>query len=208
MISKNNKRGANRRVIQNKSPNPPMFQQEPIQKRKFRFKAFQGSGFNNTIYESDLLDLACMATGSTSAYRRYESVKLDKVEVWCANGNGALSNDINLEWLNTNFIGGSGGTVSDTALGTANIAHISSKPPKNSKADFWLSGSIVSEPVFNLECPQGSIVDITVRYVDRDSESARLVTGSVSGAVVGTNYLRYLDSSGAKLLEPVNGNVI
>lgn len=145
-----------------------------------------------------------MATAPTAAYRVMDGIKLKSVEIWAANAAGNVSNTVELEWVPTNYAGNSGKTLTDTAMGVSNIAHIYAKPPKDSGASFWVSGNPSSSiNFFRLTIPEGSIVDVTCLVSMKDNDVAASVLGSVSGATAGTFYYRPLDSNGSKLLVPL-----
>jgi len=91
--------------------------------------------------------------------------------------------------------GGPGWTISDTAIGINDIAHICAKPAKGSRADFWLAN--LGNTVCEIVCPQGTVIDLTVDMCFVDSEAPVAVTGAVVLATVGKFYYRPLDSTNA-----------
>jgi hypothetical protein len=214
-VAKNsNKRGANRRVTQNKSPNkgyknPPQIDCPIRQKHRFRYEETQDGGADVTIYNKDLLDLVCMATASNVAYRVLDGVKLDLVEMWSCNNPSIsnYSNQITLEWLNTQYSGAPGNTYTDQAMGATDIAHICARPPKEAGSAFWIADGDRT-PLFNMRLPQYTIVDIVVEVVFADTDSAILVSGAVAGATLGQLYYRYLDSNSGQTLRPTGANYI
>lgn len=204
--------GASRRVIQKKSPtgtkNPKQLQTNIQTSHTFRFYCNDG-GANINISNADLLDLMCFATGATTAYRVLDGIKLSHVEAWSANGSGAVSNTIQIEWLPTNYAGDSGKVVTDTAIGVTDIAHVFTRVPKLSGASFWVSGNpSTSINFFSMTLPPGSVVDVHCTISMKENDIAAAVLGSVSGATAGTFYYRYLDSNGSKLLAPLGAYAI
>jgi len=207
-----NKSGAKRRVTQKKSPqgtkNPKQLQSNITVSHTFRYVSSAG-GANINISNMDLIDTMCCATTSTAAYRSLDGIKLKAVEIWSANSAGNSSNTIELEWVPVNYAGNSGVTITDTAVGISDIAHIYARPPKDSGASFWVSGNpSTSLNFFRMTIPEGAIVDVTCQLSFKDNDIAVAVNGSVSGATAGTFYYRYLDSNGSKLLAPLGAYAI
>jgi hypothetical protein len=179
---------------------------------RFRY-VNNGSAYSGNISFEDVADSMCVATAAAVAYRLFDAVKIKEVEVWCANAAGDAANTVEIEWLNTLLIGGPGSTISDTALGLHDIAHVVARPPKGSKADFWLDNSTGLSGgdfnIFRLACPKGSVVDITLECAIYDNDTAVAVTGAVAGATVGKTYARPLDSAqGTAILVPVSYDFI
>ncbi len=213
-----NKRAASSRVSQNKSPresgnqNPPMLDVSIHASHRFRF-VNNGSAFTGAISFEDLQDLMCVATGATAAFRLWDAVKLKEVEVWGANSAGNASNTVQVEYLDSLLLGGPGKTFSDTALGLQNIAHVRCKPPKGSRASFWLNNTTGAPGndynLFNLNVPLGGVVDISLEFVFYDNDNPVAVTGTVTGATVGKTYCRALDSAqNTAILLPVGYDTI
>jgi hypothetical protein len=155
----------------------------------------------------------CVATAAAVAYRLFDAIRIKEVEVWGGNSAGDAANTVEIEWLDTLLIGGPGMTISDTALGLNDIAHVISRPPKGSKSAFWLNNSTgLSGGDFNilrLACPKGSVIDIVLECVLYDNDTAVLVTGAVAGATTGKTYARPLDSAqGTAILVPVSYDFI
>jgi hypothetical protein len=186
--------------IQQALPNPPQWSSTVTTAYVQRFVAT--SGINGVVIDTtELFDLKCVATTATSAARIFGGLKVTGIEIWAANSSATASNTIQLEWLTQNpFFGAPSRIVSDTAIGTSNVAHIKTKPPRNSFAAEWLP--ITPEPngdpapsVFSIVCPQGSIVDVHMVVALRDIEGASFVSGTVAAATTGILYTRHLDST-------------
>lgn len=131
--------------------------------------------------------------------------------MWCANTSASASNTIICEWFTNNpYLGSSSKIYSDTAIGTTNVAHVHCKPPKESYSSAWLP-NISADPytVFNLTCPQGTIIDVNMTVELVDDEAPIAITGTISGASSGTLYTRPLDSIGVTpSLIPIGVNTI
>ncbi len=154
------------------------------------------SGINYALTAIDFLDLMCVATGANVAYRICDSVRLKELEMWCANSSGSSSNTVQAEFSALGgYSGSSGLTFNDTALGLSDIAHVRAKPPVGSLASFWLGNSSNSTLV-TVTGPQGTVIDVVLDISIMDTESAVVVTGTVSGATTGKMYCRPLPNSG------------
>lgn len=199
LVAKNVKRGASRRVLQNKTPkkgykSPPQNSNTVISRHRFRFVANGAGGLTRTLNDRDFLDLLCVATGAAVAYRVLAGVKIIEIEMWSANS-GVAANTVQIEWSETSGTGGPGMTLSDTAIGINDIAHICAKPLKESRASFWLAN--LGNTVCEIVCPQGTVVDVTLDICFFDSEAPIAVTGAVAAATTGKFYYRPLDSTNA-----------
>lgn len=171
---------------------------------RFRFVA-NGAGSTATISRIGLIDLLCVATGATTAYRVIDAFKIKSVELWSANGLSPDSNTCEIEWLATDNIGNSS-TFNDTAVGVNDVAHVFAKPPVGSIASFWNQSSHGSTDVslFRIAVPDGGLIDVVLSVILYDSDTPIAVTGAVAGATQGKFYCRSLDSaSGGSTLLPV-----
>jgi hypothetical protein len=214
---KNNKRAAIGKVSQNKSsglggiPNPPQWSSTIKTNFRQRFIATAAVNSGRQITNVELLDLKCVATAANAAYRLFYGLKINQIEMWAANSSATASNTIELEWYTNNpAYGTDSKIITDTAVGTTNVAHIRAKPPKDSFSGAWLPYLSTAYAVFDLTVPQGTIIDIdfTVSFIDDESAIA-VTAGAVAGATVGTLYTRYLDSAaGTPLIYPIATNII
>jgi len=97
---------------------------------------------------------------------------------------------ISLEWLRTYPYGNKTSIITDTALGSAVAAHVHTKPPKDSYASVWLSGSDEPKPLFQLSLCRGTIIDITLSYViNLDAQSISANVGAVPAYPPGTLFV-------------------
>jgi hypothetical protein len=159
----------------------------------------------------ELLDLKCVATSAIAAYRLLYGLKINSIEMWAANSSAIASNTIQVEWYTNNPAYGTDSKIfTDTAVGTTNVAYVRAKPPRGSFTGSWLPYLATAYAVFDITCPEGTVVDIdfTVSFIDDESAIA-VTAGVVAGGIVGTLYTRYLDSASVPpLLAPVATNVI
>lgn len=219
-IAKTNKRAASSRVSQKKSPsvrgnnkNPPQLLVSTKFTQRYRFIANGAGGTVKTITFFDLIDLICVATGAAAAVRLCSGVKIKSIDVWAANSAGNASNTVQLEWLQSLFIGGPDEVINDTCLGLQDIAHIHCRPPRGSRVSEWLSNSALvggaDVDLFTLTIPQGGVVDLVLEQVLVESEASIGVTGAVVAATLGKFYTRSLDSAtGTATIVPVGRDTI
>jgi len=194
-------------------PNPPQW--SPTVKFNYiqRFFCAPGGGVNlRPITNLDLLDLKFVATGAAAGNRIFGGVKLNSLDVWCANTSATASNTVLVEWFTNNpSLGSSSKIFSDTAVGTTNVAHVHAKPPPGSFSADWLPNVIgTNYSIFNITCPQGSIVDVnmTVELID-DETTNTLISGTIAAATAGVLYTRALDSvAGTAGFTPLGVNFI
>jgi hypothetical protein len=157
-----------------------------------------------SINNQELLDTKFVATGATAGYRVINAVKLKRIEIWAANTSASASNTILMEWAGGNpYFGGDSKTISDTAVGTTNVAYISARPPKGSFQDSWITTSADNYNMFIVTCPQGSIIDVELIVSFLDDEGAVAISRTLGGATVGYFYTSTLDSAGAGQIHPL-----
>ncbi len=155
-----------------------------------------------------MLDLICVGYTSTEAFTLIDGIKIKWIEVWAPFGAGPLGNTVTLDFRNTETIGCSGSYLNDTAMSTADIAHVCSKPPPGSLADLWIGHNLTEQALFSLDIPNGAVIDVLCDVSIRTVDDPETVVGTVTGAVPGKVYYRYLDSTGAQVLVPTGGNPI
>jgi len=124
------------------------------------------------------------------------AIKVNRIDIYSAGGSAAgassplTTGTITLEWLSTY---GPSKFISDTTVGSASVAMISSKSPVNSLASAWsLSGINESDVLFSITCPAQSIIDVYCSVVLMDGTNSRLPSTTASGTV-GFVYHTYLD---------------
>jgi len=153
----------------------------------------------------NLLDLLCVATGTSAAYRLAAAVRVNSLEMWSPMASDLVPVTCSVEWsANTSTFGGPSMTTSDTSMGSSRCAHVRAKPPASSLAAMW-QGPSATQVLFNLICPANTVLDIHLAVVLRANEtSAVAVAGTVSGATVGVLYCRTLyNGSGIGNFAPV-----
>jgi hypothetical protein len=147
--------------------------------------------FSVIVYDLDLLNMlsSVLIPGGSPAVRLFESVKLKQVEMWnCNNTNTAHT--ISLEWLRTFPFGNKTSIHTDTALGSAVAAHVIVRPPKDSYAHVWLSGSDEPKPLFTLNLCYGTVIDITLSYViNLNAQANNANVGAVPAFPPGTLFV-------------------
>jgi len=184
---------------------PPTFSASKVISSRYRFECNTSLG-QTPVTAQDLLDLLCMATGTTAAYRICSAVKLRSVRMW-----GPMASDLKpvtceVEYAQSESaaIGNPSTVRSDTSIGATRGACVSYAPPAGSLASFW-QPRVASDELFYLTGPANSIVDIVLdQQVVLNISDVDAVGGSVSGATVGQVYVRPLDSNGSKYLQPVS----
>lgn len=147
--------------------------------------------FSVIIYDLDLLNMlsSVLIPGGSPAVRLFESVKLKQVELWNCNVS-STAHTISLEWLRTYPYGNKTSVHSDTALGSAVAAHVHTKPPKDSYASVWLSGSDEPKPLFELKLCYATVIDITLSYViNMNAQATNATVGAVPAYPPGTLFV-------------------
>ncbi len=136
---------------------PPMLAASVRTKHVFRYAASAGTS-NITVLQSDVMNALLLASSSTVFYRLIQALRIEKIEMWSW-ATGVTPVEVSLTWKGEY---GPSVVMSDMSAGTANPAHISGRPPKSSSASFWrASGTDESFELFELDCPNGTIVDLS-----------------------------------------------
>jgi hypothetical protein len=213
LTAKSNKRAANGRVSQKKSPessrtNPGQW--TPTIKKVIKMRYLSNAAATSKwVTDQDLMDSKVVATGVATMYRILNAIRLKSVEVWAANVSASTARTIAVEFTTNNAVGfGENSMIfSDTALGVSDIAHVKCKPPKDSYAAQWHSNSSANPnyELFNVTCPTASIIDVEYEasFIDDEPQST-VYTAPVAVLTVGTLYTRSLDASNAGGLPAAN----
>ena len=139
-----------------------------------------------------------VATTTTSTTNICQSFRINKISIW---GPGSLTGST----VSVNFPGGVNSVskeFSDTTINSAECAHVSCKPPKNSLASFWQVNGVVTR-LFLLTAPLGSIIDLNLTTILNDNDP--LITSTVTGpASIGTLYYLALNHTTTKTIRPVS----
>lgn len=185
--------------------NPPQINSNVRTQHRFRFLA-SGAVTNQIISSNGLLGMSgTIGTVTNSTVTLcYESVRLKSVEVWAPPAAQGGAATVSVEWI------GSANSpsieVSDTTMSVAQNAHIKCAPPKMSLASFWQI-SDTSANLFTLNCPTGSVVDISVELMFVDRSTAPATISAIATVVVGRVYFLALDApSATHVLVPVSLN--
>jgi len=182
------------------SPFPPQLSSNIVLTHRFRFQST--GAFNGSITDSLLFGVVgAVSATNIAAYSLAQTLRLLKVEVWApVSAQGALTT-VSLTWPASGQ--NMAREATDTTGSVSRMAHIHSKPPRNSLSGFSTAGT--GNTVFQLNIPTASIIDVTLQWVQWDSLTAsghQLVT---VGATVGSLTYGYLDSltDAGALLKPV-----
>lgn len=170
----------------------------------FRYDCTAGTS-NITILQSDVMNALLLASSSTVFYRLIQALRIEKVEMWSW-ATGVTPVEVSLTWKGEY---GPSVVMTDMSAGTANPAHVSSRPPKMSSASFWrASGTDESFELFELDCPNGTVIDVHVELVlDNASDTSSAVTytsGTGTPGIVGEIFSGCLDKSAgaSRVLQP------
>jgi len=136
-----------------------------------------------------------------SNYRYLSGVRLKNIKMWSSTATLGSVVTNSVEWTSTY---GPSTIKSDTSVGTAVPAFVSSAPPVNSLARMWsLTGSNESDVLCLLQCPTNTIVDVTLECTIFDRETPVNVTSTNSGTT-GQTYVTYLDGITNLIFVPVS----
>jgi len=190
---------------------PPVIRGNVEGRHTFRFKQVDEATSTINLYVDDLAFLMGVAETSTTVRTLWESLKLERVNVWTPSRqySGTLQDprETSLTWLGEY-------TPRSEVFGTVNqqtgICHIAATPPSNSGSGKWqkVGQGATGVLLCKLVVPDQSIVDITVSFVfDDDTVSGINKTGYV-GLNVGNLYYSSADSYyGTKKLTPMGMTV-
>lgn len=185
---------------------PPQFKASIVCNYTFRFKATSALSAVS-IQSNDVSNLIQMAATTTNSYSLLETFKIKSVSMWGPMASDLVPVTVSLEWsdnltqLDTNRT-----LHSDTSMGSAQVASILCRPPKNSTAGMW-QGTGSTSPVFILNGPINTVVDLNISFTiinNFNGDSAPLAI-TVAGATVGQVYFGRLDGPTTGLLVPVSG---
>lgn len=136
-----------------------------------------------------------------SNYRYLSGVRLANIKMWSSTATLGAVTTISVEWTSTY---GPSTIKSDTSVGTAVPAFVSSAPPPNSLAKVWsLTGSNETDVLCLLQCPTNTIVDVVLECTIFDRETPVNVT-TTAGGVTGQTYVTYLDGVTNTVFVPVS----
>jgi len=210
-LGRNNRRASSTRVQSLRAgrngvgpTHPPIINSYGLTKdARLRFIC-TASPFSGEVTYADILDAICMAVTTTNLCDVYTAVKVNGVEAWFLPASDVSPGTITI--LYDNVDSGSLGDQkvhTDTSMGIQ-PAHVKAVPAVMSQQAQWQFTS--AQPAFNLNCPVGTIIDVSVSLRNPVNGSQFQAAQSAGVALtVGKIYYRGLDgnalaSSGLKPL--------
>jgi hypothetical protein len=197
-LKRSQKRSKKGRVLSNNT-SMPVALPIPTITRKIQFVAQADLNNNFTVNDLSKGCVGMMTATTTSAYPLADAVRLLEVKVWTLPNTFGSSDPSRIKWIaNSN-----GDIYTPLRLETAVVfgldkpAIMVARPPKESMAAFWKDGKADNTAtLFQLTCPNGSIIEITFQYqtVDNSSAGTAIV---VAGAAVGTLYHKFIFAGNA-----------
>jgi len=198
------RRGALRRVPQNKSPNqmvlvrPPQFQSTFQLRKRLRFQATAASG--SVITAQNLCQIWAVAITAITARSIIGGIKLLRTEVWGPMSSSLAPVTVSIEYPSSGAIVTSPSKIfADTSMGTSG-SYCSAKPPRGSLASFWIPGNGDVSPVLAMGYPAGSIIDVHLLFVVASGQSIDTGTITVAGRSAGDVIIYNLDGPTANLV--------
>lgn len=189
------KKAKNQMVKRNGVPHPPKLNMTTVVTRTFRFVS-PAMRVQASVTVNDFLDLLCMATSATAAYRLLDSFTLKSIECWgLAVLSGATPNTLSVVLGGGATFGMSGqnDTWTDTCTDVSRGPHVKVNVSPKDQVGQVQNTSSTARMIY-MDLPAGTVVDIKARVHYRETVAA-LVVGSVAGATVGTPYVRALNSN-------------
>jgi hypothetical protein len=181
---------------------PPQLRSNLELSHNYRFVS--SSGTATAITPASLFGAAGgMGTVSNSAITSFfASLQILKVEMWTPPASQGSAATCSVNW--EGFNGAPNREVSDTSVSVAQPAHVVSRPPPRSQAAFWINGTqTLSNTIFTLVAPSGTIIDVTLRLVMFDDDVGN-VNATASAVTVGLAYYLSLDPNATHRYVPVS----
>jgi len=179
----------------------PAFRSNVIVNHRFRYLASANlTGF--AITDSMVLGaMGTMGTGTnTTVTHLFKTFRLKSIEIWSPTSTSTTAATCAIDWIGNN-VNSPNMETSDTSINVSMPAHVRVSPPADARARWWQSST--STTMFNITCPSGSIVDLSVEGILADQTSAG-VTVAVATAVIGVQYWLALDGVATHGLAPVS----
>jgi hypothetical protein len=183
---------------------PPQLRAYPELTHTYRF--FCNTTVTNVVISNDLLfgaagGICTIANSKITCI--FGTLKVKRVQIWAPLLTSG-ANVVELLWgtqaqSNSNPI-----RISDVSVSTMYPAHIDTRPPKDSLASFWQIVS-VSNNLFEVSCPVGSYIDVTLQLTLWNNEGAGFQT-TVGLATLADMYYMSLDGPTNHDLQPVSLN--
>lgn len=173
---------------------PPIIRGNVEGRHTFRFKQTTDATASVNLYGDDLAFLMGVANTSSTVRTLWESLKLERVDVWTPSRqySGTLQDprETSLTWLGEY-------TPRSEVFGTVNqqtgVCHIGASPPLNSGSGKWQKIG-VNQLLCKLQVPDQSIVDITVSFVFDDDDASTIAKSGYTGLNIGNIYYSPADS--------------
>jgi len=183
------------------SPERPLpFVPTPSFTHRFRFAAITTLS-RVPVTRGNLLNLIEVETGTTSAVRILESLRVVDVEGWAPTTSAFASQELSFEWNGDN----SPSTIHNDISMNLAPAHVLTQPPRDSSAKWWsISGTNETEILLYITAPSGAVVDLRVnaRVIDHEAATA---AEAPAGGVLGQVVYNYLDGKASGKLQPSGG---
>jgi hypothetical protein len=177
----------------------------PTLKVNHKFRFLNSSGSTKTITRAELLNLYCMATGTTTSSRIIEAIRVKSIEIWTnPPALGAAPLTVSVEWVG---VQAPSTIISDTSMGVL-PAHVRTRPPPRSSDQWWsMTGQNENDPLMTIIAPAESVLDlqVAIRFVDNEAATSG---DSPTGANSGQVYFNYLDGIAGATWAPVSASVL
>jgi hypothetical protein len=171
-----------------------------------RLRFTTNAAFSGNITFQNLLDTIVFAQSALNLYDLFHAVKVRRVQVWTIPAQGTASSvQVAFTGISTQWAGDAA-VHTDTSMGIE-PAYVSARPaPKSVAADFQQSAT---NTAFNLVCPIGSVIDVSLTFRNTPGYAV-LATNASVGATVGAMSFRGLDGLAAATSKfvPVVGPVV
>lgn len=194
---------------------PSALKEEPTYVRRFRFR-FNSAGLA-TVTADCICNLFGVATGSTSAKRLFQAVRLLKIEYWVA-ATAASSGESRAGYLtvfsNNPNTGHSAPTNTFDVVSTDKPGYLGLRPGVLTDQSRWLDTSLSNTWIlFNVYSSQNDEVELTVEYnvsnpTTQGTPSSIVGTGLIAGRIYQTQHLDGTSTSGTAgsgLLDNIGG---
>ncbi len=186
---------ASRRKTGNQHSQPPALVASFNGTKTIRFYVVNNGTYVMQI--NDLLDLICVATSATTAYRLFDSVRLRKIEMWASSPSGTNNTLVSVEDINSSgvpYLTAKSQSVQDMVVGTARAAHLVYRPTAGTVQSSWFTASNGSTAgILSLSVPPGAVIDVTIEYTMADGNQGPSATASsITSATAGNVYCRAL----------------
>jgi hypothetical protein len=143
-------------------------------------------------------------TASTSGARLLFAVKVNWIRVYVTPTTSATPQTASLTWQG---MYGKAKVESVTTLGASIPSEFFTKPPRDTEASFFsLTGSQESQPLFNMDVPQYTIIDINLSYTFQnliDIAASATITTSTKSVGQGIIYGAALDGTSTNVMVPL-----